>query len=157
IDTFLGAAISHTVTTDGYPAATLTATGLPAGVEFTDNGDGTATLSGQVAGPGKGGLYTVDIAAGNGVGTQTEQAVALTVREAPSIVTAPLNQKVTAGATASFVVEALGYPVPAVQWHRSTDGGETYTLIPDATSLSYSEVTTPEHAGVDTLLRVTLS
>ncbi|MCW4385525.1 putative Ig domain-containing protein [Salinibacterium sp. SYSU T00001] len=157
IDTTLGSAISYTVTTNGYPDATLSATGLPAGIEFTDNGDGTGTLSGQVSGAGNGGLYAVVVTAENGVGAELEQSIALTVREAPSIVTAPLDQKVRAGATASFVVEALGYPVPDAQWHRSSDGGETYTLIPDATSLSYSEVTTPEQAGVDTLFRVTLS
>ncbi|WP_403022401.1 beta strand repeat-containing protein [Salinibacterium sp. GXW1014] len=157
IDTTLGAAISHTVTTDGHPDASFTATGLPAGVEFADNGDGTATVSGQVAGAGRGGLYAIVVTAENGVGAQIAQTIALTVREAPSIVTAPLDQKVTAGATASYTVEALGYPAPDVEWHRSTDGGATFTLIPDATSLSYSEVTTPEQASVDTLLRVTLS
>ena len=41
---------SYTVTTTGYPAPTITETGaLPAGLTFTDNGNGTATISGTPA------------------------------------------------------------------------------------------------------------
>ena len=39
---------TFTVTTTGYPAAALTATALPTGVTFTDNGNGTGSL---VVGP----------------------------------------------------------------------------------------------------------
>ena len=40
---------SFTVTTTGNPTPSLTAASLPAGVHFTDNHDGTATLSGSPA------------------------------------------------------------------------------------------------------------
>ena len=43
----VGTAGSFTVTTTGFPTPTLSETGaLPSGVTFTDNGNGTATLSG---------------------------------------------------------------------------------------------------------------
>ena len=45
-----GQAGSFTVTTKGFPTAALSESGtLPSGVTFTDNGNGTATLSGTPA------------------------------------------------------------------------------------------------------------
>lgn len=157
LDTTLGASIGHTVQSDGFPHAVLTATGLPAGVQFTDLGDGTAQLSGSVTGAGNGGLYSITITAANGIGANATQVLALTVREAPAITTPPLDQLVSAGATATFTVVARGYPVPTVQWHRSTDGGASFSPIPEATALTYSELTTASQASLDTVLRVTLS
>ena len=49
------------------PTATLSETGgLPGGVTFTDNGDGTATLAGTPA-TGSNGTYPLTITASNGV------------------------------------------------------------------------------------------
>jgi hypothetical protein len=43
-----GVPFSFTVTTTGYPVPALTKSGaLPAGITFTDNGDGTATIAGD--------------------------------------------------------------------------------------------------------------
>src|SRR5262249_2139769 len=64
------------ITTAGTAPVALAAAGLPVGVTFTDNGDGTATLSGTPVVPGK---YTVVITATNVAGTAT-QALTLTVR-----------------------------------------------------------------------------
>ncbi len=55
----VGAAFSFTVTTTGSPTPALTETGaLPAGVTFTDNGNGTATIAGTPA-AGSGGSYPI--------------------------------------------------------------------------------------------------
>src|SRR5205085_12196111 len=65
----VGSAGSFTVTTTaGNPAATtITKSGaLPSGVSFTDNGDGTATLSGT-PGAGTAGSYSLTFTASNGV------------------------------------------------------------------------------------------
>ena len=63
----VGTAGSFTVTTTGFPATTLGRSGaLPAGVTFTDNGNGTATLAGTPA-AGTGGTYPITITASNGV------------------------------------------------------------------------------------------
>lgn len=74
---------SYTVATSGSPTAALTAVGtLPEGVEFTDNGDGTATLSGtpapDSAPPGESAAYPLALTATNKVG-QASQGFALTV------------------------------------------------------------------------------
>ena len=60
-----GSAGSFTVTTTGFPTATITKTGtLPAGVTFTDNHNGTATIAGT---PTATGAFTITITASNGV------------------------------------------------------------------------------------------
>ena len=67
---------TFTVTTDGFPAATLTEShlagypaGLPAGVTFTDNGNGTATISGI---PTADGSYPIVLTATNAFGSASE-------------------------------------------------------------------------------------
>jgi hypothetical protein len=61
---------TFTVTTNGYPAPALTYSGnLPPGVTFSDNGDGTATISGVAA---AGGTYPIVITAANGFGSVSE-------------------------------------------------------------------------------------
>ena len=67
---------TFTITTSGNPVPTITQTGhLPGGVKFSDNGDGTATLSGR---PGNGlGLIRrlrSTLKASNGIGTDATQS-----------------------------------------------------------------------------------
>jgi large repetitive protein len=62
---------SFTVTTetDTFPTAKLTSTALPTGVSFTDNGNGTGTLSGTPAASDEAGTYSVTYTASNVAGT----------------------------------------------------------------------------------------
>ena len=81
----VGSAGSFTVTTSGTPTVTTithTAGALPANVTFTDNGNGTAALSGtpQV---GTDGTYNLVFIASNGVGADARQDFSLTVNLAP--------------------------------------------------------------------------
>ena len=58
-----GVPFGFTVTTNGYPAPKLTKSGaLPAGVAFTDNGDGSATIAGTPTN-GAVGVYTITLTA----------------------------------------------------------------------------------------------
>jgi hypothetical protein len=68
-------AYSFTVTTNGYPAPTLTGSGaLPAGLAFTANSNGTATISGTI----KNGVLSVfTITAKNATGTSTQTVLIL--------------------------------------------------------------------------------
>jgi hypothetical protein len=67
------------VTTTGVPTPTVGLTGmLPEGISFSDNGDGTATLSGT-PGPGSAGEYALTLTASNGVAPDATQAFTLTV------------------------------------------------------------------------------
>lgn len=74
-----GLAGSFTVTTTGRPVAALTLSGtLPAGLTFTDNGDGTATLGGSAAAATHG-SQVVTIQADNGIGTPATQTFTVTI------------------------------------------------------------------------------
>jgi YVTN family beta-propeller protein len=64
-----GSPFTFTVTTTGYPLATITRTGTVPGLTFTSNSTGTATLSGT---PTKAGTYTLTVTAKNSVGSATQ-------------------------------------------------------------------------------------
>lgn len=81
-----GVASSFTVTTTGVPAPALSVSGsLPSGVTFTDNGNGTASLSGTSTASG---TYNLTIIASNGAAPDATQAFTLVVR-APAVVLSP--------------------------------------------------------------------
>jgi hypothetical protein len=60
----------------------------------------------------------------------------------PAIITQPVNQTTTVGATATLSVVANGTAPLAYQWSRSNDGGTTWAAISGATSSSYTTPTT---------------
>lgn len=70
---------NFTVQTTGSPAPSLIETGaLPTNVNFVDNGNGTATISGAPA-VGSAASYPITITASNGVGTDATQSFTLNV------------------------------------------------------------------------------
>jgi hypothetical protein len=103
-----GKPFSFTVNTAGLPTPTLSETGaLPAGLSFTANANGTATLSGTV--PAKAhGTYSVTFTATNSVGT-VSQPFTLTVDEAPAF-TSGTKFAETAGTPFSLALSTTGYP-----------------------------------------------
>ena len=120
-----GARFSFTVTTTGFPAPKITRTDwLPAGVRFTDNGDGTATISGT---PRKAaaGVYPLTLTARNKYGTAT-QAFTLTVTRAPAIKKIRAI-RVRVGAGLHLTVRATGYPAPALAESGPLPSGLTFT------------------------------
>lgn len=75
----VGQAGTFTVTTDGSTdPAISTASTLPIGITLLDNGNGTATLSGTPA-AGTAGVYTLQLVASNGAGTDGTQSLTLTI------------------------------------------------------------------------------
>lgn len=109
-----GAANSFVFQTTGSPAPTLSVTGdaLPGTLSFIDNGNGTATLSGN-PGPGTGGIYNLDVQATNGNAPDDLQDFTLTIAETPAITSA--NAKTfNIGQPNTFAVLASGSPTPAI-------------------------------------------
>ena len=99
---------SFIFTTLGFPLATITKTGaLPSGLTFTDNRNGTATLSGTPA-AGTGGIYNLTFGAANGVGADACQAFTLTVNQAPAI-TGAGSHTFTVGTPDSTTITATGF------------------------------------------------
>ena len=83
----------------------------------------------------------------NDFGSATTDAATLTVTSIPSVTTQPSNTTVLAGTTASFTATASGSPTPRPQWWRSSDSGSTWSIIPGATSTTYSFTATLSDSG----------
>ncbi len=126
----VGTADTFTITTTGSPTPAITRTGtLPAGVAFTDNGDGTATLAGTPA-AGSAGPYPVTFTATNGVGVSATQSFTLTVGTASStpIFTSAQSAAFTVGAAASFTITTSATPgVTAITRSGALPTGVTFT------------------------------
>jgi hypothetical protein len=132
---------SFDVTTTGSPPPTLNwLDALPSGVNFVDNRDGTATLSGT-ADVGTFGDYPATIEACNVVNC-ADQSFTLTVQEAPSF-TSSDNATFTVGVPGTFTVTTTGTtPIslsvfsgsfPAdVQFVANLDGTATISGTPQA-------------------------
>ena len=127
-----GSAGSFGVTTGGYPGAALSETGaLPSGVTFSDNGDGTATLSGTAA-AGSGGVYPITITASNGITPDATQAFTLTVDQAAAI-TSGASTTFTTGTAGNFTVTSTGFPTAALSETGALPSGVTLTDNGDGT------------------------
>ena len=114
------------VTTAGAPTASLIEIGtLPSGVTFTDNGDGTGTLSGM-PGPNTIGVYPVSIIANNGIGSPDIEPLTLTVDQDPAVTSAD-RAGFTLGQPGSFTVTSKGFPVPALQLDGTLPSGLSFS------------------------------
>jgi hypothetical protein len=112
---------TFTVTTTGKPAPTVTVAGsLPPGVTFTDNGNGTATLTGTPA-AGSGGIYMFTITASNGVGSSATQSFTFTIAKATPVI---------AWVTPPAV--AYGTPLGATQLDATSMAAGTFVYNPAA-------------------------
>jgi len=120
-----------TVTATGAPTSVLSETGaLPAGVTFTANGDGSATISGTPT-AGETGNYQLSVTAANGVAPDATQSFVLTVGLTN---TGPPSITGTAGAGDTLRCTPgswTGSPTFSYQWNR--DG----TPIQGATGSAY--------------------
>jgi YVTN family beta-propeller protein len=107
-----GVPYSFTVTATGDPPPSIgRRCRMPAGLRFTDNHDGTATISGTPS-YGAGGTYQLTLTASNKAGTAT-QAFTLTVTRAPTIrKTHPIRGRI--GIPLHRTIHAKGYPTPAL-------------------------------------------
>jgi hypothetical protein len=122
----VGSAGTFSVTTSAAPAVTsITRTGaLPAGLTFTYNGNGTATIAGTPA-AGTGGTYVLQLLASNGIGSAS-QTLTLTVRQAPAITSAS-STAFSQGTPGSFTITATGFPIPALTRTGALPTGVTFT------------------------------
>ena len=128
----VGSAFSFTVRTAGAPAPALAESGpLPAGVSFTDNGDGTATISGTPA-AGSGGGYPVLLTATNPAGG-VSASFTLTNAQAPAITSAPAAA-FTATVAGSYTVTTTGYPAVAITETGPLPGGLSFADNGDGTA-----------------------
>lgn len=120
---------NFTVTATGDPAPSLVLAGsLPAGLSFTDNGDGTGTISGTAA-AGTAGTYALTFTATNGVGDPASQPFTLTVTTATSApaITSDAADTEAFGTAFSFTITTNGYPAPKLTKTGTLPSGVTFT------------------------------
>jgi hypothetical protein len=132
-----GTAGSFTVTATGVPTPTLNESGsLPSGVTFTDNLNGTGTLSGTPA-SGTGGIYNITFTP-NGAGSGAVQSFTLTVDQAPAITSANSTTFTAVGPggsfAGSFTVTATGFPAPALTETGTLPSGVSFNASTGALS-----------------------
>jgi hypothetical protein len=128
-----GTSESFTVTTTGAPPPTLSESGgLPTGISFVDNGNGTATLSGTPAAATRG-TYTITITAANGVGSNAVQTFTLTVNAAPAI-TSGASTTFTEGTAGTFTVTSSAAPTASLSEVGALPTGVTFVDNGDGTA-----------------------
>lgn len=108
----VGTVVDRPLVVGGAPAPTVTATGLPTGVELAQDPGGQWHLVGTPA-PGTGGRHEVTLTADNGVLSPATATMTVTVREPVAEVVVPVaNLRV--GTPAVVTVRAQGgWPAPA--------------------------------------------
>jgi hypothetical protein len=118
---------TFTVTTTGTPTPAISDGGatLPSGVTFTDNGDGTGTLTGTAA-SGTGGTYSFTFTASNGVLPNATQSFTLNVDEAPTI-SGATSLTCTVGTACSTLMSTTGFPTPTLSETGAEPSGITFT------------------------------
>jgi large repetitive protein len=120
-----GVSGTFSVTTAGYPTPALTESGaLPSGVTFTDNGNGTATITGTPA-AGTAGSYPITITATSTSGTAT-QSFTLINTQAPTI-TSPASTTFYVGLSGTYTVTTTGYPAPSITESGTLPSGLAFT------------------------------
>jgi hypothetical protein len=96
------------VAASGHPTPAITESGaLPAGLTFTDNGNGTALLSGVPTGPL--GTYLLKLTASNGISPDATTNWSVVVGQAPTF-TSAAGASAIAGSPFDFEVTSGGYP-----------------------------------------------
>lgn len=127
---------SFKITTTGAPAAAISESGaLPSGLHFTDNGDGTATISGTPA-PGTHGSDTLTVTATNNQGQPATQQLTLQIDRGAVPSASPHHDAVKSGqalrvAAPGLLNNASGESsLRATLASGSTQGG-TVSLNPD--------------------------
>lgn len=139
---------SFIFTVSGFPATPgfsfLSSPALPAGLTFTDNGNGSATLSGN---PATTGSYTLTVTASNGVGTAAQQTFYLTIDQAP-VFTSAATTTFAVGSPGSFTVTATGIPSAITLSLRSASPPLPSSVSFNATTGVLSGTPAPGTGGV---------
>lgn len=123
-------------TATGSPQPTLSATGLPTGITFTDNGNGTGTLAGT-PGAGTGGVHSITVKATNEAGSGTK-TFTLTINQAPAL---------AGPAAATYTVGQAGGPTTFTTTGHPTSLLSSLGLLPSGVSFTDNGDGTGAYAG----------
>ena len=124
-----GSHVNLTISSSGSPTPSLTLSGiLPSGITFTDNHNGTGTVTGTLA-PKKAGSYSLTLTATNSAGV-TQQPFTFVVAK-PSTPKFVTTSKVVclAGLPFTFTVAATSWPNATLSETGSLPPGFTFTSV----------------------------
>ncbi len=99
------------------------------------------------AASGLGGLTTIEVDWYQDAGGKALELWWQPTTAAPAVTVQPADQSVLEGSAVTFTTAASGDPAPTVQWQSSTDGGDTFTDVPGATSPTLSLVAHTSASG----------
>ncbi|MGA7148606.1 MAG: putative Ig domain-containing protein, partial [Microbacterium sp.] len=137
---------TFTVTASGLPAPAITVSGgLPAGITFADNGDGTGTLAGTPLAVAAG-TSPLTFTATNAFGS-TMQDFSLSIATAPAFA-GPLDVELVTGTPASYTLTTIGSPAPAISASGALPAGLTLIDNGDGTATLSGTPTAPGTTGV---------
>ncbi len=145
----------------GFPAPTWSESGsLPSKVSFTDNGDGTAILTGAPD-AGMFGTYAITVTASNGIDPDATQHFTLTVDQAPTITSAASTTFIH-GSGGYFLVSATGFPTPSITESGPLPSGVTFvggvlSGVPNTNGIYPLTFTAQNGIGVDAVQTFTLT
>jgi len=132
---------TFTVTATGRPVPALSESGaLPSSVTFTDNGDGTASLSGIPA-RGAGGSYPLTLTAHNGGLPDATQSFTLTVTNPLPATSGISPAAVQAGGGAVALTVSGANFVPGSRVRVTAAGRASATLIPSTVAPDGTQLT----------------
>jgi hypothetical protein len=138
---------TYTVTTTGYPAATITETGtLPAGLTFVapSPATGSATISGTTT-AAVGTSDTVSISATNSSGSTATLSLVITVAATgPPAITSPSTEDFNLGQAGEVAVATTGGPTPTLTEAGALPAGLSFVAATNGTALIEG---TPTAAG----------
>ena len=135
----VGQAGSFIVTTLSTPVSTITETGaFPAGVTFTNNSNGNATIAGT---PTAAGTFPLAITAQNGISPNATQNFILTVATQPPAITSANTTTFSQDNADSFTVTATGAPIPALTETGALPTGVTFVDNGNSTATLSGEPT----------------
>ena len=128
-----GKAFSFTVTTTGWPAATITRSGsLPTGITFRAGANGTATLSGTASTEMAGRTFQITFTATNAAGV-TRQTFTLTVGRAPSF-TSGTSTVERVNEWFRYTVRTAASPTASITMSGTLPAGVTFSPRTDGTA-----------------------
>jgi hypothetical protein len=117
---------SFYIETTGFPTATIKKTGaMPAGLTFSSEGNGTATVSGT---PTKAGTYTLNLTATNTAGSATQQlTITVTGSSVSPTIKVAKSKSVKVGKDLKLPVTTKGSPTPSISESGPLPSGVTFT------------------------------
>ncbi|MCK9389194.1 MAG: putative Ig domain-containing protein, partial [Sulfuritalea sp.] len=146
---------SYTIATsdvDANDTRVITATTKPAWLSLTDNGNGTATLSGT-PGDASVGTHNLVLTVADATGASITQDFSVTVANIDDAATATLTMSGSASeggtltATLSNLSDDDGNPVPAYQWQLSDNTNDGWQNLVGATTANYAIASDQSQVG----------